>query len=130
MVYLADFLSRKQEHLKSFRRIAVPVVIVLGTIAVLIALERNLSGVFHVALIATILLFLGGARIRHLIVLGLLFAVVAGVSIARNPYQWGRIEDHLNGREDLQVTDYQVDQSLIAHCSGGWSGVGVGRSKE
>ncbi|MBN1826029.1 MAG: putative lipid II flippase FtsW [Candidatus Eisenbacteria bacterium] len=130
VVYLADFLSRKQEHLASFRRIAVPVVIVLSLVAVLIALQRNLSGVFHVALLATVLLFLGGAKIRHLFVLGLLFSVVAGASVARNPYQRGRIEAFLNGRQDLQVADYQVDQSLIALGSGGWTGVGVGQSKQ
>lgn len=130
VLYLADFLARRQDQLSSLRRIALPVIVVVGLVTALIVLQRNLSGVFHIALLTTLLLFLGGFRLRHLLVLGLLFALLAGASIYSNPYQRERFISFLNGREDIQATDYQVDQSLIALGSGGIGGVGVGHSKQ
>jgi len=130
VLYLADFLARKREQSESFRRGLLPAVTVLGLIAVLIALEKNLSGVLHVSLLACLLLFLGGTRIRHLVVLGLVFALVGGASIAKSPYQRQRIFDFLDGTKDVQNTDYQVNQSLISLGSGGLAGVGVGNSRQ
>lgn len=130
VLYLADFLARRRNESGSFTRGVMPAVMVLGVIVVLVALEKNLSGVLHVSLLASLLLFVGGVRLRHLVLLGLLFALTAGVSIRMNDYQWARVTSWRDGRSDVRSTDYQTDQSLIALGSGGWNGIGVGNSKQ
>lgn len=129
VLYLADFLSRKHRHLDSFRAL-VPAVAVLGAIVGLVALEKNLSAVAHIAVLSTLVLFIGGIRIAHLAKVVGLFAVVAVVSLALCPHQMERVVSKFDGRADVQTTDYQVDQSLIALGSGGATGLGIGQSKQ
>jgi cell division protein FtsW len=50
--------------------------------------------------------------------------------VAFCPHQLERILEKLNGRGNVQTTDYQVDQSLIALGSGGVTGIGIGQSKQ
>jgi len=130
ILYLAGFLSRKREHFTNFARGVLPAAIVLAAMVVLIALEKNLSGVLHISMLGWLLLFVGGVRLRYLALLGLVFALVAIVSIRMNPYQWERLTSHFDGHEETQTSDYQVNQSLIALGSGGLSGVGVGDSRQ
>lgn len=130
VLYLAGFLSRKRSEAKSFAKGVLPAVIVLGVVVVLIALEKNLSGVLHVSMLASLLLFVGGVRFRHLLLIGLIFGLTAFVSVRSNPYQWNRVTDWFDGRTDVRATDYQTDQSLIALGSGGAAGTGFGNSKQ
>ncbi|MFH1277832.1 MAG: putative lipid II flippase FtsW [Candidatus Eisenbacteria bacterium] len=130
VLYLADFLSRKRNEARSFARGVFPAVVVLGVIVVLIALEKNLSGVLHVSMLASLLLFVGGVRFRYLFLIGLIFGLTAFASVRSNPYQWNRVIEWVDGRSDLRATDYQTDQSLIALGSGGLSGGGFGNSKQ
>ena len=130
VLYLADFLSRKKDQYRSFWKGVFPAAGILAAMVILIALEKNLSGVLHLSLVASLLLFVGGVRIRYLLVLGLVFLVVAGTSVRMNPYQWARIEAWRNGNNSVQTDDYQVNQSKIALGSGGWGGVSVGNSKQ
>jgi cell division protein FtsW len=129
VLYLADFLSRRQRHLDAFRPL-LPAVLVLGAIVVLVALEKNLSAVIHIGVLSTLVLFVSGIRIAHLVKICALFVVVGAVSLALCPHQWERIESKFDGRGDVRSTDYQVDQSLIALGSGGPSGLGIGQSKQ
>lgn len=129
IVYLASFLSRRQRSLEVFRPL-VPPIGVLGLVIVLIALQKNLSAVVHVAALSMLVLFVGGIRLIHLAKVAALFLVVAAVSVAACPYQLDRILDRKDGREDKKASDYQVDQSLIALGSGGLTGVGIGQSKQ
>jgi cell division protein FtsW len=130
VLYLADFLSRRQRHLDDFKHGILPVAGALGVIVGLIALEKNLSAVLHVAVLAMLVLFVSGIRKAHLARVGALFAAVACLSVAFCPHQLERILEKLNGRGNVQTTDYQVDQSLIALGSGGVTGIGIGQSKQ
>lgn len=130
VIYLADFMSRKRRHLDSFKKGLLPALLVLGSVVALVALERNLSCVVHIALISSPLLFIGGARIRHLLGVGVLFGAVVAASLFASPYQRDRIMTYKDGSFDALGKDYQVQQSLIAMGSGGLTGVGLGQSKQ
>ncbi|MFH1679025.1 MAG: putative lipid II flippase FtsW [Candidatus Eisenbacteria bacterium] len=129
IVYLASFLSRRQRHLEVFRPL-VPPVGVLGLVVGLIALEKNLSAVVHIAILSMLVLFVSGIRFAHLVKVAALFLVVAALSLAFCPHQLDRVLSKADGRDDVKASDYQVDQSLIALGSGGIMGVGIGQSKQ
>ncbi len=130
VIYLADFLSRRSRSLDDFKKGLLPCMIVLAAVVGLVAMERNLSCVVHIAVLTTLLLFVGGTRIRHLVVLGLLFVMVAGTSVLVSGYQRDRFQSFLVDDFDPQGKDYQVYQSMIALGSGGITGVGLGQSRQ
>ena len=89
----------------------VPYVAVLGTVLVLVLLERHMSG--------TILVMVGAA-------VGSLLTFI----MLATPYMNARIELWLNPWEQRQGSGYQTVQSLLAMGSGGLLGLGLGNSKQ
>ncbi|HET9951916.1 MAG TPA: putative lipid II flippase FtsW [Candidatus Eisenbacteria bacterium] len=130
VVYLASLLDRKGEKIASFRDGLLPACLVLGILALLILKQPNLGST--IALLATgfALLFLAGAKRRHLALLVLGGAAVASIAVLRNPYmmdrvvawqaQWGA------GHADTLGKNWQVSQSILALGSGGVLGTGPG----
>jgi len=112
-----------------WRGVAAPLGLV-GVLAGLILLQPNLSSAGLLIFTGLILLFLGGARVRHLLV-----PVGAGVGavvvmLATHPYQMKRVATYMGflfkGDLDTRGAGWQLDQSLIAIGSGGWLGRGLG----
>ncbi len=130
VIYLTDFLSRKSKLQGNLKRGVIPCAIVLALMVGLVALEKNLSGVIHLAVLSSILLFLGGVRIRHMALLGVILGGVMAVSLLTSPYQIERIMTFFNNEPDPLGKNYQVEQSLIALGSGGVTGVGIGQSRQ
>jgi len=128
VVYFADFMTRREERLPGFRRGLLPPLIVLGFAAFLILLEPNLGAIMLLGLIGASLLFVGGARLHHLTLVGVVLALVAAVSLVAQPYQLARIRNFFDGRFDLSGTEYQVYQAILGLGSGGAFGLGVGHS--
>lgn len=130
VIYLADFLSRKDRMVDNFKKGLLPCVIILVTVVGLVALERNLSCVMHIAVLSTLLLFAGGIRLRHLAGMALAFALVVSVSLLLSDYQRDRINSWKTAEFDPSGKDYQVHQSMIALGSGGITGIGLGQSRQ
>ncbi len=123
VVYLADALDRRQHAMAEFGRGLLPSLALVGVTVGLIALQPDLSTSAVVAILGATLIWVGGARTKHLALLGggaALLGLVASLSC--QSYQMTRISDFLNGG------NYQVRQALIALGTGGWLGVGLGNS--
>ena len=130
VVYLAHLLDRKGDRIASFRDGLLPACLVLGLLALLILKQPNLGST--IALLATgfALLYLAGAKRRHLALLVLGGVIVASIAVLRNPYmmdrvvawqaQWG------TGHADVLGKNWQVSQSILALGSGGVFGTGAG----
>jgi cell division protein FtsW len=101
-----------------------------GLLCGLILLQPNLSSAGLLGITAFGLLFLGGARIRHLLVPVGAGAAVGAVMLATHAYQMKRVVTYLgyliHGELDARGAGWQLDQSLIAIGSGGWLGRGLG----
>jgi cell division protein FtsW len=130
VVFLAWWLKRHPpEPLGLWRGVAPPLVIV-GGLAGLIMLQPNLSSAGLLGITGFLMVYLSGARLRHLampIGLGVLGVVVA---LRTHPYMMGRFATFLHftmsGELDNRGAGWQLDQSLIAIGSGGWFGRGLG----
>jgi cell division protein FtsW len=134
VVYLADVLARKQNSLDDFFRGVAPwLALALGTIG-LVVLQPDYGSALGLVCLVSIMLFLGGVRIRHLLAL----AGVAAIGVSILARHVGYISDRvavwkptfdlsLEGL-DLRGAAYQIYQSLVALGSGGLVGRGVGAS--
>lgn len=129
VLYLADVLVRKEDLIKDFKRGFMPRLLVIGIVLGLIAIQPDLGTAVAIGLIAAVMLWVGGARLLHLICTGVLALPIIAMSLYTSPYQWQRVVNFFNDA-DILKGNYQIDQSLLALGSGGILGVGLGDSMQ
>ena len=94
----------------------------------LVALEGDLGTAIIIAGLLLGLLWLGGMRGGHLLLLGGTMGAAAAAFIFTSTERTSRILAFLHPSADLQGAGYQLYQSMVALGRGGWSGVGPGES--
>lgn len=128
LIYAADYLARKKTEIKSFVYGFCPIMMVLGLVCLLIVKEPDLGNSVLTALVVFVLLFIAGARMRHLGSLGLVLVPAFVFLVYTAPYRMRRIVAFLDPWQDSQGAGFQLAQSQIALGSGGIWGVGLGKS--
>jgi cell division protein FtsW len=128
IVYIAAWLSGKEERRTSFWGGFVPFLVISGLISALLIFQPSTSVVVILMASALAVYFASGAKISYIlgiIVLGILaLAVISYFS----PYRWQRLTGFLNPEENIQNSAFHINQALIAIGSGGLTGVGYGQS--
>lgn len=130
VLYLAYALAKKADRLHSFVYGLLPSLLVVGCIVTLIALEPDLGGAVFISLLLAAVLFVAGARGRHLAVLAGVGLLCLSYGVLSAEYRTDRFLTFLNQSADLQGEGYQLDQSRLAFGAGGVSGVGLGESRQ
>ena len=128
VVYVAGYLVRKQEALKNFTQGIVMMSLVVAAIGILLLLEPDMGTLVVISLTVFAMLFLGGVRFWHfMMVLG---AGIGGVVLLTiiSPYRMSRVTSFLDPWADPFNTGFQLVQALIAFGRGEWFGVGLGAS--
>jgi cell division protein FtsW len=154
-MYLARLISKKQDVIKDFKKGYLPLIIPVGIICVLIA-PANLSTALLLGASCMLLLFIGRARTKHLlltvgvVLVPVLFLIIAaiishkssdetvevkkesGSKLTARVDTWiNRVEHFIYGGKDADDEDsYQVNQAKIAIAKGGFLGVGPGNSTQ
>ncbi|MFH1079255.1 MAG: putative lipid II flippase FtsW [Pseudomonadota bacterium] len=126
VLFLAHFLTRKANYLKTFSRAVLVPLLVTFSIIVLIALEPDFGAVVMIAMILMLMLFLAGCRMRHLAGLTALLIPAAAWMIMFKSYRIDRLKVFLNPWNDPGNKGFQIIQSLLSFGSGGAFGVGIG----
>jgi len=130
VIYLAAYLTKKEDRLQSFGDGLMPAVAVVGLISGLILVEPDLGTVVVIGVVTAGMLFLGGARVSHLLRLVPVALIAVVVLIWVTPYRWGRLLTFLNPEKDPTGSGFQINQSFLAFGSGGLFGVGLGEGKQ
>ncbi len=130
VLFVAAFISKKPQRIKSFFRGVLPVLLVAGLFCGLILKQPNFSMVLTIAGLAFVMLIIGGMRVRHGMLLG--SAGVAGAYGAdRDRTRTGcEVLVFIDLRADPSDAGYQLIQSLYAIGSGGLFGNGLGHSRQ
>ena len=129
IVYLAAYMDRKGPGITRFATGLLPPVAVLGATMLLIVLAPDFSTAALTGFLGLLLIYIGGARVKHLMNLGAVaMPLFIGIMLAE-PYRRLRIKSFF-GMEDSPAASYQVSQSLISLGNGGWLGQGLGNSFE
>ncbi len=121
IVYLADYAARKGKLIRDLKKGFVPALIVIVTVAGLIALEPNVSTAAMVALIGFVTLYAGGAKLGHIVPTGCLLAAVLVAGLLITGYNSSRFD---------WKQSYQVTQAKVAIGSGGIIGTGIGEGNQ
>ena len=130
IVWTAAMAVKKQERLHSLRKGLLPFLVVWLVVTIPILLQPNFSTALLVLLLAALVLFAGGARIGHFILLGLVALPLLWRQLTAADYRVRRILAFLDPMADPDGISYQIHQSLIAVGSGGITGVGFGGSRQ
>ena len=133
LIYLATWLEAKKGQMGSWRGGIIPFVIVLAIISGLMLAQPDLGTLFIIAFSAMMVFFVGGGKVKHMVVVGLITAM--GLLLVLNmgkfdDYQSSRLACYKDPSFSTQDECYQINQSLIAVGSGGWFGRGLGQSRQ
>ncbi|CAJ1314363.1 putative lipid II flippase FtsW [Paenibacillus nuruki] len=141
ILYLAALISKKGDKLRDLRSGYIPVMVVVGLIAGLIFLQNDLGSCMILVATAGLIIFAGGASVKHIMASVLLLvlgaSLVLGIGALFNhddnssnesSYKAGRIEAFLDPMADEKGSSYNLVQSLTAIGVGGFTGSGFGQS--
>jgi cell division protein FtsW len=130
VLYLAAYLAKKEAQLTDLRAGFLPPLLVVGLLATLVVVQPDLGTVVVMGLVTLSLLYLGGARLRHLGSLLLLALPAVALLIMTSPYRRQRLLTFLSPWKDATDSGFQVTQSFLAFGSGGLLGVGLGEGRQ
>jgi len=130
IVYVADFIARKENLIRSIRWGVLPIMGVLGSVSLLILMQPDLGTTISIAAVIFLMLYVGGVPRRYL--LGVLFiaSCMLYFLIISEPYRMRRIGAFINPWADPKGSGFQIIQSQIALGSGGIFGKGLGHSMQ
>jgi cell division protein FtsW len=130
IIYTADFICRKRNILNEFNYGLAPIMLILGLTAALIFVQPDLGTAVGLALIVFLMLFVAGIRFSYLAGILILSVPLLYALILSAPYRKMRIITFLNPWLDPKGSGFQLIQSNIALASGGFFGVGLGKSMQ
>jgi cell division protein FtsW len=130
VVFMAYVLSRKQEQVNEFRLVGGPCLVAVGILAWLVLIEPDLGTAVLIVAVAGVMHFVAGLRWRTVGLVGALGILALAGGIFAQPYRLQRLKAFIDPASDALGTNYQLNQSLIAIGSGGWSGVGLGQGQQ
>lgn len=128
ILFLSAKISKEPKRIKQFLRGLLPCLALIVVIALLLLKEPHMSATMIVAVIAFSIIFSAGARMAHLIPIGMFGAGAAFILAWLSPYRWKRVTIFLDPWQDVQGDGWQIIQSLYAVACGGLFGVGIGKS--
>ncbi|MFC4076694.1 putative lipid II flippase FtsW [Salinithrix halophila] len=128
IIYTASIMTKKQSYLHDFKRGLLPPLVVIGLFCLLIVLEPHFSSTVILLGSCMSIIFIAGARIKHLLLLlsaGL--PILVGVMLSAS-YRIDRLLVVQDPWKDPTDKGFQTIQSLFAIGPGGLSGKGLGNS--
>jgi len=130
ILFLANWLGKEEYDITSFTRGLLPPLALIGSAFALIMLQPDLGTGTVMFGAALMMVFTAGARMKHLLSLGVAGAAGFVALIAAAPYRLQRITAILDPWSDPLGAGYQIIQSLYAIGPGGLGGLGLGMSRQ
>jgi cell division protein FtsW len=130
VLYLASALASKGVRIRSLTQGLFPLCFVTGILVLLVILEPDVGTASLLAFTAAAMLFAAGARIVHLIAIGVVMFPPIVWYVCASTYRRNRILAFIDPWKDAQNTGFHIVQSLLALGSGGPLGLGLGFSRQ
>lgn len=132
VLLFAYLIMKNYDKMGTFRYGVLPFMIPLGIVCVLMILEPHLSGTILIVSIALVMMFVGGVKYRYYVALLIIAAlgVLLVILYGGIGYVEARLASWLDPFSDPQGDTYQTVQSLLAIGSGGFTGLGLGNSRQ
>lgn len=129
IIFTAAYMSKHHDKVHKFKTI-LPVLGAGSLMALLIILEPNMSITMCVVLLMLAMLFLGGMKIKHFVIIILPVLALVPILIIMEPYRMNRLTAFLNPWASPLAEGYQLIQSFYSLGSGGLFGLGLFNSRQ
>ena len=129
IIFTAAYMAKNHEKMSTFRGL-IPVLVVGTVMCVLIIAEPNMSITMCMIMLTFAMLFVGGAKMKHFLILIIPVALLVPVLIMLEPYRLKRLTAFLNPWSSPLGEGYQLIQSFYALGSGGLFGLGLFNSRQ
>lgn len=130
VMYLAYFMSAKQDMVKTFSRGVIPPFAVTGAFCCILLAQPDFGGAAVMLLLLFLMCLAGGTRLIYLVISAVLALVGAYFLVVHEAYRFRRLLAFRDPFKVAQNEGYQLVQSLYAFGSGGLWGAGIGDSKQ
>lgn len=130
VLYMAAWLGAKRTRPDSFLFGLIPFGILLGLIITPIALQPDISTVVIIGLTTGAMFFLAGARIFHLVIVGIAALLLGWGLVEVFPYAQDRVDTYIASLADPTEANYHTQQVITAFVRGGWTGMGLGQGTQ
>ena len=128
IVYLAAWLDARRKDIRSVSYGIMPFALMISIIGVFLMMQKDLGTLAVIIATAGIMYFLGGGKISQMGTMLAFGMVIVYFLVAMTPYRLARVAVFLNPANDPRGIAYQINQASIAIGSGGFWGMGFGRS--
>ncbi|MBM4175154.1 MAG: cell division protein FtsW [Ignavibacteria bacterium] len=130
IMHLSSLIVKKVETIKDLKYGYLPSLAWIGVVVALILAQPNFSTATLSVIIGFTLLYLGGARVKHLFAtVGMTFPFLIFYLADTGSYRYTRLKNFVEGIFSNQPINYQVGQAALAFGSGGIEGNGIGDSR-
>ncbi|GAB7386761.1 stage V sporulation protein E [Bacillaceae bacterium] len=130
IIYLSALIAKKKDKMQDFSRGLLPALLVTALFFALIMLQPDFGTAALLLMTALTVIYCGGAKLKHLLLLSVPVVLFAIIVIAKEPYRLARITAFLDPWQDALKTGFNLIHSYYAISHGGISGVGFGKSIE
>ncbi|MBC7363178.1 MAG: cell division protein FtsW [Candidatus Aminicenantes bacterium] len=129
VLFLGNYCARKAENINQLKTLLPAVGVVLAFVLAVL-LEPDYSTAAYLLLISALMLYLGGVKIKFLLVSGFIGLIIFTFFLLSADYRMHRVHGFLNPEADPLGKAFQVRQSKLAVGAGGLLGVGIGSSTQ
>jgi len=130
IVHLAVLLEAKTSLLDDYKNGFLYFFIWIMVISGLIMLQPNISSGIMLIIISLAVIYVGGAKFKHIVVSLLISGAVIGAAAMIFPHSRSRIFTFVSSVTSGGDLNFQVKQALYSLGSGGIFGVGIGNSMQ
>ena len=127
ILFLAYYICKKGPEIKKFWNGIIPIAFTLIPIMGLLVIQEHLSCMMIIIVIMACMILVAGAKIIHLIPLGVSGIAAVSAYAISSPFRLKRILLFMDPWQDSLGGGWQIIQSLYAIASGGIFGVGPGQ---
>lgn len=131
LIYLAAWLSgRSPTALRDWRESLIPFGGALGVIVLLLVLQPDTGSMAVIAGMSVLLYTVAGAPLLWFAGMLSVGAGLFWLLLKFSPYRAARFMTFLRPELDPKGIGYHINQAILAVASGGWLGVGFGKSRQ
>lgn len=102
--------------------------LIIGLSAAVMFAQKDLGTLVILAFGAGLTYFIGGAKMKHILIIAAAGLAMVAMYAFHNPYILSRLNVFNDSNKDQRGSAYQTKQALIAVATGGVAGRGVGQS--
>jgi cell division protein FtsW len=130
VIFLAYFLTKKEDKIRSFSFGFLPTILLSGLVIALVAKEPDFGAALFLSAMVFLLLFISGVRVIYIVSALMIAAPVVYYFLMNVGYRYKRLISFIRPWEDPTGTSFQIIQSFLSFGSGGLFGLGLGEGRQ